>query len=289
MRRLVILLALAACEEKQKTPSPPDSIVAPPPAATPPKPPYEKALLVQFLPLPAKMEMPDNPFTDEKIAAGRVAYFEKCNACHDVTKNGAGGQIDRLNAPTVFNAPGQFVQGWTGKWSTFEELIAPHGKVDEKKAKNVAVYVRSLLTPSRWDKFIAGDEAALTLEEKMGLGAFLEAGCVTCHAGKLMGGTQYQKLGVAKAWPGGAGQDKGRFEITKADTDLHMFKVPSLRNVTKTGPWLHDGSMTSLAETVKLMARHQVGKELDEDNVNRIVTFLGALAGEPPVDLAKKP
>ncbi len=288
MKRLVIVLALAACEGKQKPPPPPEPIVAPP-ASTPTKPPYEKALLVQFLPLPAKMEMPDNPFTDEKTAAGRTTFFEKCNTCHDVTKNGAGGQVDRVNAPTVFNAPGQFAMGWTGKWQTFEEMIAPHGNVDDKKAKNVAVYVRKLLTPSRWDKFIAGDETALGESEKQGLGAFLETGCVTCHAGKLLGGTQYQKLGVAKPWPTPAGQDKGRFEITKADPDLHAFKVPSLRNVTKTTPWLHDGSLNSLEETVKLMARYQLGKEVEDETAKRIVTFLGALDGEPPVDLAKKP
>lgn len=288
MKRFVILLALAACEEKQKTPSP-DSVVAPPTASTPPKRPYERALLVQFQPLPTKMEMPDNPFTDEKTATGRAVYFEKCNACHDVTKSGAGGQVDRVNAPTVFNAPGQFVQGWTGKWSSFEEMIVPHGKVDEKKAKSVAVYVRKLLTPSRWDTFLDGDESALTDDEKHGLGAFLDGGCPSCHAGKLMGGTQYQKLGVAKAWPGPAGEDKGRFEITKQDPELHFYKVPSLRNVTKTGPWLHDGSMNSLEETVKLMSRHQVGKEMNDDTAKLIVTFLGAMAGDPPVDLAKKP
>lgn len=288
MKRVVLALLLIACEDKKGPTSSPIPLPSET-ASAPSKPPFDRNLLVQFQPLPTKMELPDNTFTDEKIQTGRAVFFEKCNSCHDVTKNGAGGQVDRWNAPTVFNAAGQFSEGWIGRWQTLEDALVPHGKVDAAKTKAAAVYVRKLLTPSRWDKFLAGDEKALTLEEQRGLGTFLEEGCVTCHAGKLLGGTQYQKLGLATPWPGPAGEDPGRFELTKADPDKHAFKVPSLRNVAKTGPWLHDGSQPTLENTVKLMARHQVGKEISDEKVKSIVAFLGTLSGEPPVDLVKKP
>ena len=274
----LVLIALSACEETKKAP-PSDPIVAPAPAPT--KPPYDKMRLAQFLPLVVP--------ADENVDPGRAIYFEKCNRCHDVTKNGAGGQVDRRNAPTVFNAAAALPQGWIGQWATLEDALVPHGKLDPSQTKSVAAYVRKLVTPSRWDKFLAGNEAALTAEEKEGLGTFLDEGCSGCHAGRLLGGTSYQKVGLTTKWPGPTGEDKGRFEITKAEPDLHVFKVPTLRNVTKTGPWMHDGSLNSLEETVKLMSRHEVGKEITDAKVKSIVEFLGALNGDPPAALAKKP
>jgi len=157
----------------------------------------------------------------------------------------------------------------------------------ETVAMALGAYARKLLTPSRWDKFLGGDESALTSDEKAGLGAFMDASCTTCHAGKYVGGAQNQKLGVASPWPNAT--DTGRFEITKQDVDRGVFKVPTLRNVTKTGPYLHDGSVASLEEITKMMARHQVGKEPTDGQAKSIVTFLGALAGDAPKDLVQKP
>lgn len=345
------LLALVAapsfgCEKKpepQQAPS--TSAAAAPDAAAPKGRPYDPSQLAVFAPLPAKIERPDNLLTDEKVALGKLLWFDarlskgqdvSCNSCHDVTRSGADEapvstgtkkQKGRRNAPTIFDAAGGHAQGWDARWTLVEEAVVPHageasvmdmperrlvdtiasipgypplftkafpeekaGVTAEKVAKAVGAYTRKLLTPSRWDKLLGGDETALTDEEKVGLGAFMEASCMTCHAGKWVGAAQNQKLGVAKPWPSTAATpDLGRFEVTKEAVDKDVFKVPTLRNVTKTAPYLHDGSVASLEEVTKLMARHQVGRELSDAQVKSIVTFLGALAGDPPPDLVSKP
>jgi len=118
---------------------------------------------------------------------------------------------------------------------------------------------------------------------------FVEAGCTSCHQGKYIGASQTQKLGMAKPWPPDAGTEPGRFAITKQEMDRGMWKVPSLRNVTRTAPYLHDGTIATLPEITKLMAKHQVGKELNDEQAAAIVKFLGTLEGEPPKELTAKP
>ena len=344
----VLVLSLVACEEKRSTPStvaPPLPVASTPAAPSANARPFDPGQLAVFAPLPASIERPDNLLTPEKVALGRMLWFDarlskgqdvSCNSCHDVTKAGADSanaapvstgtkkQKGTRNAPTVFNAAGNFAQGWDSRAALVEELVVPHAAepsamgsdakrlvetvasipayaasfkasfpdakgavTPETVAMALGAYARKLLTPSRWDKFLGGDESALTSDEKAGLGAFMDASCTTCHAGKYVGGAQNQKLGVASPWPNAT--DTGRFEITKQDVDRGVFKVPTLRNVTKTGPYLHDGSVASLEEITKMMARHQVGKELTDGQAKSIVTFLGALAGDAPKDLVQKP
>lgn len=239
------------------------------------------------------------------------------------TKKAAG----KLNTPTVLNAAGQFAQGWDSRAPTVEAFVVPHiidatvmGMGDDKHlvgvlssapayaaafkkafpddkgavtadtvSKALGAYLRSLITPSRWDKFLAGDESALTDVEKGGLGTFMDAGCTTCHAGPYVGGAMYQKLGLAKPWPGPAGDDPGRFAFTNEPVEKGCFKVPMLRNVTRTAPYLHDGSLKTLDETLHLMERHEVGRELSDGQVKAIAAFLVALEGDPPKELASKP
>jgi len=227
----------------------------------------------------------------------------------------------------VLNAAGAFAQGWDARATSIEDFVGPHvldptvmGMPDDnrlilvltsipvyaaafKKAfpdetpaisietfgRAVGAYTKKLFARSRWDKYLAGDKAAVTEGELAGVAMFVEAGCTSCHQGKYIGGAQTQKLGIAKPWPAPAGTDVGRFEVTKQEADRGMFKVPSLRNVTKTGPWLHDGSMTSLEEVTRMMARHQIGRELSVPQIKAIDTFLGALTGEPPKELTVKP
>jgi cytochrome c peroxidase len=356
-RAVAIVIALAltsACSlgcEKKPTPE-----TQPPPAAPPsassivpssaPARAYDPSQLAVFAPLPVKIERPDNLLTDDKVALGKMLWFDprlskgqdvSCNTCHDVGASGADAahasssgtkkQKGRRNAPTIFNAAGGLAQGWDGRWPLVEDAVVPHagepsvmdidekhlvdtvasipgyaplfgkafpsekgGVTAEKIAKAVGAFTRRLLTPSRWDAFLRGDEGALTSDEKAGLGAFMDASCTTCHAGKYVGAAQNQKLGIAKPWPPAAGApDVGRFEVTKEAVDSAVFKVPTLRNVTKTAPYLHDGSVASLDELTKMMARHQVGRELTDAQARSIVTFLGALEGEPPKDLVTKP
>ncbi len=146
--------------------------------------------------------------------------------------------------------------------------------------RSIGAYERKLTTPSRWDRYLTGDTAALTMDERKGLRTFLSTGCQACHAGKYVGGDRYMKAGVVNPWFSNA--DSGRYLVTHDSADLFVFKVPSLRNVEKTGPYFHDGSVASLNEAVRLMAYHQLGKTLDSTQVQSIVTWLGSLTGEIP-------
>jgi cytochrome c peroxidase len=295
------MVLAAACDKRPEQTAPPPTPAPTPAAAARAWPAFDAAQLNPFAPLPA------SPPIDEPTKLGHKLFFDArlgCATCHDVTTNGAGPRRGKRETPTVFNAVGSYAQGWDGRWSTLEELVLPHAaemtSTDEKKiaaaigkppdaiASAVAAYLKRLLTPSRFDEHLRSGNV-LTEAELDGFAAFVDAGCTTCHQGKYVGATQAQKLGVAKPWPGDAGADPGRLEVSKQEVDRGLFKVASLRNVTKTAPYLHDGSVATLDETVRLMARHQAGKEIGEAQVKAIVTFLGTLTGEPPKDLAKKP
>jgi cytochrome c peroxidase len=165
---------------------------------------------------------------------------------------------------------------------------------DEKEPVNLenagiamGAFERRLVTPSRWDEFLAGKEAALTAEEKKGFNLFVQNGCSACHGGPLVGGQMYQKLGTVEPWP--VQGDQGRYEVTKAESDRMVFKVPSLRNVAKTAPYFHDGSVSELEEAVTLMAKHQMGREINQGDAKLITVWLGSLTGELPKELIKSP
>jgi cytochrome c peroxidase len=239
--------------------------------------------------------------------------------------NGHKKQTGTRNSPTVYNAAGHFVQFWDGRAKDVEEqaqgpvlnpveMAMPAPDRVEATLRSIPKYVelfqkafpgdkqpvtfqnmamaigafeRRLLTPARWDKFLAGDKTALSAEEKAGLAKFVETGCTACHLGTLLGGGMFQKAGLVKPWPSQA--DKGRAAVTKRDADELFFKVPSLRNIEKTGPYFHDGSVDKLDDAVRIMARHQLGKELSDADVGSIVTFLRALTGTVPADYIKAP
>jgi cytochrome c peroxidase len=154
-------------------------------------------------------------------------------------------------------------------------------------AKAIGAFERKLLTPARWDKYLRGDENALTPEEKAGFNAFVATGCQTCHAGAYVGGNHYQKLGLAKPWPDAS--DPGRQKATKNEADRLVFKVPSLRNVEKTGPYFHNGKVGTLDEAVASMAEFQLGRKLTDTEVKSIGTWLKSLTGELPVEYIKEP
>ena len=107
------------------------------------------------------------------------------------------------------------------------------------------------------------------------------------HFGPGMGGGMFQKLGLVMPWRDA--RDLGRFELTKQDSDRMVFKVPSLRNVEKTAPYFHDGSVATLDEAVTLMGRHQLGRALSEADVASIVTFLRSLTGPLPAAYLQPP
>jgi cytochrome c peroxidase len=156
----------------------------------------------------------------------------------------------------------------------------------------IGAFERQLLTPSRVDAYLKGDKSALTLSEKKGMLSFSYIGCTTCHNGPLLGGNQMQRFGVHQPYweaTGSEHQDRGLFEQSKDSLDLYMFKVPSLRNVSETHPYFHDGSVSDLAEAVKIMAVVQLDYKMNKDEVKNVVAFLDALTGEVPAQYKENP
>jgi cytochrome c peroxidase len=153
--------------------------------------------------------------------------------------------------------------------------------------KAIGAFERGLVTPAAWDRYLAGDSSALTPTQQAGFATFTEVGCQACHNGAYVGGGSFQKLGVKSPWPSQA--DSGRYAVTKSPADVMVFKVPTLRNVAMTGPYFHDGSVASLPDAVRLMARHQLGRELTDAQVRVIVDWLGSLTGEIPVEYIAQP
>jgi cytochrome c peroxidase len=159
----------------------------------------------------------------------------------------------------------------------------------------VAAYEATLTTPAPFDRFLGGDDAALSAAQKAGMRAFIANGCAGCHSGKLLGGTTNQKFGLVKDYwleTGSSKVDVGRLSATKKEEDKYVFRVPMLRNVAKTAPYFHDGSVERLDQAVRVMATVQLGKTLDDATTRSIVAFLESLTGEVPANYAppgKKP
>lgn len=155
----------------------------------------------------------------------------------------------------------------------------------DNMAKAIEAFEATLVTPgARFDKFLAGDDAALNDSEKKGLRLFLDKGCASCHSGPNIGGAAYFSFGVAKA-PSEELRpiaDKGRSAVTKSASDDFVFRAAPLRNVALRAPYFHTGKVWSLDEAVNLMAVHQLGTTLSPEETREIVAFLGSLNGEAP-------
>jgi cytochrome c peroxidase len=147
----------------------------------------------------------------------------------------------------------------------------------DNAARAVGAFERTLVRPARWDRYLEGDQAALTPAEIAGLQEFTSVGCLTCHRSMLVGGEMFNRLGAVKPWPDT--RDLGRYEITRVERDRMVFKVPPLRNVTETAPYFHDGSIPTLQEAVHKMAEYQLGTVLTSAQVASIVAWLGSLTG----------
>jgi cytochrome c peroxidase len=158
--------------------------------------------------------------------------------------------------------------------------------------KAIGAYERTLVTPSRFDEYLRGDANALSSNEQNGLRLFMESGCIACHNGPGIGGGMFQKFGVREDYwkeTGVSEPDKGRFDVTKDPADLYVFKVPSLRNVAQTPPYFHDGSVDSLPEAVRIMAKVQLDKTLTDGEIADLTAFLASLTGKLPDDLVAAP
>lgn len=214
-----------------------------------------------------------------------------------------------LNSPTVYNSVLNSAQFWDGRSGTladqakgpieaepematpaklavekisslpeykaeFEKIYGRKGVTFDNIADAIATFERTLITPSRYDAFLKGDEKALTNDEKKGLQVFIDKGCTACHTGPNLGGSM-QAFEVA-----------GKYKFAnlgdfKGDAN-GMVKTPTLRNVAETAPYFHNGAVWSLTEAIKEMGSIQLGIEISNKEAQQIATFLNSLTGEKP-------
>jgi cytochrome c peroxidase len=152
----------------------------------------------------------------------------------------------------------------------------------------IGAFERKLITPSKFDDFLEGDASALTPIEIKGLQLFIDKGCVACHSGNALGGNIHQKFGIFdEYWKHTNSEkiDEGKFEVTKKESDKYIFKSPSLRNIAKTYPYFHDGSVYDLKDAIQIMAKVQLDKEFNNEELEAIFAFLNSLTGELPDDI----
>ena len=146
----------------------------------------------------------------------------------------------------------------------------------------IAAFEETLVTPnSRFDKWLKGDQKALSKDELEGYKLFRDSGCVACHNGPNLGGNSFQKMGVVQAYKT-ASTAEGRKGVTGKDADRLSFKVPTLRNIELTYPYFHDGAAETMTQAVDLMGRLQLGREFSKDENAKIVAFLKTLTGQQP-------
>jgi cytochrome c peroxidase len=263
----------------------------------------------------AKVELGKKLYFDPRLSKSGLI---SCNTCHNLATGGVDNvsaaighkwtaNPHHLNSPTVYNAVFHSSQFWDGRSPHLEdqaqgpiqagpEMAAPkdliearvtsipayvmefkraYGKdvtIDFKTiADTIAVFERTLVTPAPFDAYMEGCESALTKEEKAGLKTFIDKGCTTCHNGVALGGTMnsFPLMGTFKY-------------ASVGDFDSSLVKVPTLRNITETAPYFHNGTVWSLKETIKIMGETQLGIEISDKEVDSIHTFLKALEGKKP-------
>ncbi|AMV35387.1 Cytochrome c551 peroxidase precursor [Pirellula sp. SH-Sr6A] len=154
-------------------------------------------------------------------------------------------------------------------------------------AKAIEAYEETLTTPAPFDRYLAGNRVAIDAKQKEGLRLFLDIGCADCHSGKLLGGEDVAMFGVyGDYWTLTNSQvpDEGLFESSENEADKFHFRISMLRNIDKTGPYFHDGSVSDLKAAVTIMARLQVDRELRGNQIDSIVVFLKSLTGEVPMN-----
>ncbi|WP_139122312.1 cytochrome-c peroxidase [Veronia pacifica] len=228
------------------------------------------------------------------------------------TSKGALGNLGRRNSPTTWNAGFQFSQFWDGRSADLfnqagspilnpNEMALPSKQkaVDKLMAsgylprfisaypedskplnfdnilESLAAFQRTLITIDRFDKYLSGDISAISAQEKNGLLTFITKGCNACHNGPLLGGELFVKMGLVNPYPNTS--DKGRAEITGSSADNFIFKVPTLRNVSRTAPYFHDGAVERLDQAIEDTAWHQLGIRLTKSEVEDIEAFFKTL------------
>jgi cytochrome c peroxidase len=261
-----------------------------------------------------------------RVSCNTCHLLDQYGANPEARAAGVTGRHSTRNAPSTYNAAAGFTQFWDGRSPDVEtQALSPlldplemgmtaktvvdvlssiRGYADPFREafpndphpialKNVGAAIgafeRTLATPSRWDRYLSGERAALSDKEKEGLRVFTSVGCMVCHTGELVGGSMYEKLGAAAPWPTAGGSDHGRAGVTGNASDEMVFKVPSLRNVARTAPYFHDGSVQTLPEAVRLMGTYQLGETLSDAEVESVVAWLSSLTAELPASAMHPP
>ncbi len=234
---------------------------------------------------------------------------------------GVQGQVGDINAPTVLNSAHNFRQFWNGRAASLEEQVQGpiHNPIEmnsdwghvltallsdptyvanfreafdaviteSRISEAIATYERSLTTPdSAFDRWLLGDDSALNDKQLQGYHLFVEYQCTNCHHGSNVGGNMFEKLGLMEEYFSQSREplssDLGRYAVTHEEQDRFVFRVPPLRNVALTAPYFHDGSAQTLADAVRTMIVHQLGRPVVETDVRLIEEFLHTLTGTLP-------
>lgn len=283
----------------------------------------------------AAMAIPDtNPLTPEKIALGRRLFFDSslsvdrtmsCATCHDPERSYTDGRAVAKgvhdangvrNTPTILNAGFGRAFFWDGRAATLEEQVLgpivnpkelglPESELKQRtglESKDVAAalasYVRTIRSgESRYDWFQAGQSEMLTSEERLGLEIFRgRAGCAACHGGPNLTDDRFHNTGIG--WGATGPSDQGRFAVTSSEPDRGAFKTPTLRDVARTAPYMHDGSLTTLDAVVDYYARggnrnpnldpRMRPEQLRPDEKRALVAFLKTLTGRTTEGLPER-
>ena len=258
---------------------------------------------------------------DNTVSCATCHALETAGVDNKQYSEGVDGQVGGVNAPTVYNAVYNFVQFWDGRAKTladqaagpplnpiemastsFDEIIAklekdkkfasdfkkvyPDGLTEANITDAIEEFERTLITPdSRFDKWLRGDDSALTADELTGYQLFKEYDCATCHVGPNLGGQSYELMGLRRHYFADRGleltvEDNGRFKETQLERDRHRFKVPGLRNVEHTWPYYHDGTRVTLEDAVRDMGIYQSDVDMTDTEVAQVTAFLKTLTGE---------
>jgi cytochrome c peroxidase len=255
---------------------------------------------------------------DGKVTCSSCHSFEHAGALSQARSNLPDRPPVPVNVPSLLNASFNFRFGWSGRftdigqqldaamqlraamagsWQQATDALArdpvivrsfraiyPAGLTAGSLREVVALFCLSLVTPnSRLDRSLRG-ELQLTASEQRGFELFRSYGCISCHQGINVGGNLLQRFGIMSDYFAGRSRqepaDLGLYQVTHDPEDLHVFRVPSLRNVANTAPYFHDGSADTLEEAVRDMARYQLGRRLGPEETAALVVFLQALSGE---------
>ena len=233
--------------------------------------------------------------------------------------HGTDGALTGRNSPTVLNVSGHIAQFWDGRAKTLRDQIRmpmlalgemsmpdeaailerlndgdkykimfaglyADGITLENMSDAVASFIESFTFPSKFDKFLNGEEE-LNDAALRGLSQFIDKGCVDCHAGQLFGGEEFEKFGIYyDYWRFTSSDhlDSGVYKLTKDPDDLFVFKVPSLRNSRVTYPYFHDGSVNDLNQAIIIMGKTQLDVEISKSEAADIAEFLNTLTTEFP-------